>query len=299
MRNKVLFFVALFYVMTVVTAFLMAQEQTQTTNDDPFLEEAKKATEETSPSPQDESAATSPAEDESPPSKADEETASIEQNKVKLERPYAGESPQNWALSFMGGLYRPLEFHGQGDKFETIYVGDDTLFDFIGNKGVWADLSLEWQFFKRFGKLGTKLSTGSWAITRQFDSPSDQDNEKNNYILWAVPAFLGGVYRLHYWTKQPLIPFVEGGYGGFRFQQLNGEGANGYKNIYREAYMAGAGIQLNTYLIDPKASKNFDVDWGVNNTYLTAEYRIIQSTVKDDFDFSGRELVTAGFVFEF
>lgn len=297
MKGKIILFLAVFYTMTVVAAFLMAE-------DDPFIEskpeETPAVTKPIAPSSQEPQVTPeTPTEPESPPVRAEETAASVEENKVKLERPYAGQSPQHWAFTFMGGLYRPLEFHGQGDKFENIYAGDDPLFDFIGNKGVWADLSLEWQFLKNVGKLGTKLTTGSWAITRQFDSPSDQDTVKNSYILWVVPAFLGGVYRMQYWTQQPLVPFIEGGAGGFRFQQINGEAANGYKNIYRKAYMAGAGIELNTILIDPKASKNFDVDWGVNNTFLTAEYRIIQSIDKDDFDFSGRELITAGFVFEF
>ena len=91
---------------------------------------------------------------------------------------------------------------------------------------------------------------------------------------------------------------MEAGIGGFRFQQSGVKGDR-YGNIYRSAYMAGGGVQLNANLLDPQSARSFDINWGVNNTYLIAQYRFIQSMIKDNFDFSGNNLITAGFLFEF
>jgi len=243
MRQKIILFILLFYFLTFLSAFVMAEED----------------------------------------------------NKVVFKEPPTKESPQQWGLTLMGGTYRPSSYTGSGDAFGTIYSGQAK---YIGNQGIWVDLSFEWHFLKFLGKWGAKASTGAWVIQKEYDSPKDTSSAKKPYTLWVIPGFLSGVYRAHFWSWQPLVPFVEAGIGGFRFQQSGVKGDR-YGNIYRSAYMAGGGVQLNANLLDPQSARSFDINWGVNNTYLIAQYRFIQSMIKDNFDFSGNNLITAGFLFEF
>ncbi len=242
MRQKILFFVLLFYFLTFLSAFVMAEE-----------------------------------------------------NKVIFKEEPTKESPQNWGLSVMGGTYRPSNYTGSGDAFGTIYSGQAK---YIGNQGLWADLSFEWHFLKFLGKWGAKASTGAWVIQKEYDSPRDTSSVRQLYTLWGIPGFLGGIYRAHFWSWQPLVPFVEAGVGGIYLQQSNAQKADRY-SVFRTATMAGGGVQLNTNIFDPKSARSFDINWGVNNTYVLAEYRFIRSTTQDNFNFSGNNLITAGLLFEF
>lgn len=304
MRRKIIAFIALFYVLTLVTAFVMAEtlDPTEVPNDEETItkEEAEITDEEIAETQETitplEESPTQPLPEVEAPSREEKEVGSIEGNKVILERPSTGESPQAWGFTLAGGIYRPDDYKGHGTKFNTIYPSKEK---FLANQGGWIDLSFEWQFLKAFGKLGAKITSGSWLITQQFDSPNDQSTSKSLYALWVWPFFAGGVYRFQYWRMQPIIPFVEGAFGSLRFQQGNAERGDRYRNIYRYAYMAGGGVQINANLFDPKAGRSFDINWGVNNTHLIAEYRFIQSTIRDNFDFTGKNLLTAGLLFEF
>lgn len=218
-----------------------------------------------------------------------------ESGRLTLEPQPTKESPQYWGLTLMGGPHRPDKYVGKGDSFKNIYTGKDW---FLDDKGLWTDLAFEWQFFKLFGKLGLKMSTGTWIIQDLHDATSDDTTEKKRYTLFAIPLFGGLTYRFHYWTKQPLIPFIEGGYGGFRFQQTQGASKDQYTE-YKTAYLWGIGIQLNANMLDPEAGRDFDIDWGVNQTHFIAQLRHITSKPIDRFDFSTQNLITGGLLFEF
>jgi len=218
-----------------------------------------------------------------------------EDGKVSLAPPEPKESPQHWALTIMGGPYRPDSYKGTGDLFDTIYDGEDWPLD---KEGIWADIALEWQFFQKFGKAGLKISSGNWIIQSLHDASSDTTTDKLRYTLIATPLFGGGIYRFHIRKEQPVIPFAEAGYGGIRFQQTKGVKPDRYIE-YREAYMYGVGIQVNANIFEPSAAKTFDIDWGVNRTHFVAQWRHIESVDKDRFDFTGDDLFTGGLVLEF
>ncbi len=257
--------------------------------DDPFLKEAELApelSEETPPIPDD------------PTEKAKEEEIKVENNnKVVLKEVSQKESPQSWGMTLMGGSYRPDKYKGRGnDRFDQIYEGQDW---FLNNKGLWTDLALEWQFFRLFGTLAAKLSSGVWYIETNHDPTSVGGSLKQKYRLFAVPLTAGGVYRFHFWSNQPIIPFAEGGGGSVTFRQTTAAAADQYKDVVRRIYVAGAGVQINGNIFDPKAARSFDINWGVNRTHFIAEFRIIRSPDNDKFDFSGQDLITAGLLFEF
>lgn len=207
------------------------------------------------------------------------------------------ESPQQWGFTMMGGPYRPSNFRGQGDTFKSIYTGQGDNWPFEKN-GLWTDIALEWQFFKKLGKLGLKLSSGSWIIRAMHDASSDNTSTLKPYTLFAIPLFLGGVYHLHLWDKIPLVPFVEASYGGFRIQQTEAVSKDQFTAI-RTAFMYGAGIQFNLNFIDRKTARDFDINWGVNRTYFIAQVRRIKNQTVDEFDLSGQNLITGGLLFEF
>jgi len=289
MKKKIIIFVTLLYFLTFLSAFVIA-EQIEPTEDLGNLQEELEKARQGKP----EQAQETPEEAAITPEP--QTTSSSESNKVILEEPPAAETPQEWALTFMGGTYRPNKYQGHGEKFSTIYTGNNR---FLKDQGLWVDLSFEWQVLKSFGRLGPKFSTGSWFITREHDATGDTSTTKTMYTLWALPVFLGGIYRMHYWPKQPLVPFVEAAYGGFRFQQGNADTNDRYRDILRTAILYGGGLQLNANILDPRSARSFDINWGVNNTYLVAEYRFVKSTQTDAFDFSGESLITGGLLFEF
>lgn len=273
MKHKVILFLLFFYVLTVFYALIFAQSETthHDPNEDPFIE--KRVTEKK----------TSPAEVPS------------DNAKVIFVPDSPRESPEHWGLTLMGGPYRPENYKGRGDSFKNIYTGKEW---FLNDKGLWTDLALEWQFLKSIGKLGLKISSGTWIIRSLHDASNDNTAKEKPYTLFAIPLFGGGIYRFHYWDNQPLIPFVEAGYGGFRFQQTEGISNDQY-TIYRPAYMYGAGIQLNANLLDSATGRDFDINWGVNRTHFIAQLRHIKNEQSDTFDFSGEDLITGGLLFEF
>jgi len=284
MNRKVIFFVALFYFLTVVAAFVMAQE-----DEDPFEAEI--------PELQELEEETKTALPDDPTEKAKEEEVTVEEdNRVILKEISQKESPQSWGITLMGGTYRPQQYRGRGnDLFANIYQDQSW---FLKDRGVWGDLALEWQFFRLFGTLAAKLSGGAWYIEANHDPKSVAGTVKRKYRLFAFPATVGGVYRLHFWSNQPIIPFAEGGGGYVTFHQLVAE-EDEYRNISREIYIAGVGVQINGNILDPRAARSFDINWGVNRTHFIAQYRIIRSPQKGVFDFSGQDLITAGLLFEF
>lgn len=358
MSRKIIFFVALFYFLTFMSAFVMAApraaitdqlekareedlkelekeleaeeakekedlaeleqekpKETVPTEDpflkeeetEPFLEPSQPSDAEIPPPPPpieeeipelaEEPEATPPIPDD-PTEKAKEEEIKVENNnKVILEEVSQKESPQLWGMTLMGGTYRPDKYKGRGDdRFDQIYKGQDW---FLNNKGLWTDLALEWQFFRLFGRLAAKLSSGVWYIETNHDPTSVAGDLKQKYRLFAVPLTLGGIYRFHFWSNQPIIPFAEGGGGNVIFRQTTAPNADRYQDVVRQIYVAGAGVQINGNIFDPKAARSFDINWGVNRTHFIAEFRMIRSLDNDEFDFSGQDLITAGLLFEF
>ncbi|MEK7790280.1 MAG: hypothetical protein AAB309_01465, partial [Deltaproteobacteria bacterium] len=234
MSRKIIFFIALFYFLTFVTAFVMAvpekareedleeiqreleaseaaiededlvelEKEKPKPTEDPFLiqppqkkeeepEPFSEATEEEAPLP-------SPAVEEEipelaplaetiipddPTEKAKEEEIKVENNnKVVLEEVSQKESPQSWGMTLMGGTYRPDKYKGRGtDLYDQIYKGQDW---FLNNKGLWTDLALEWQFFRLFGTLSAKLSSGVWYIETNHDPTSVEGSLKQRYRLF-------------------------------------------------------------------------------------------------------------------
>ena len=59
------------------------------------------------------------------------------------------------------------------------------------------------------------------------------------------------------------------------------------------------GLQINGNILDPEAGRDFDIEHGVNRTHFVAQLRHINSQTRDEFDFSGQNLITGGFLFEF
>lgn len=146
-------------------------------------------------------------------------------------------SPQHFGLSISGGPFKPNKFIGQGDPFRKVYTGEGW---FLDNAGLWVDVALEWQFYQKAGRLALKGTSGLWYIQGDHDATSDSSSNKLKYQLFVFPAFIGGVYRMQYFTNQFIIPYVEASYGGFQFQQRQGAKDDHY-SLFRRAYILGGG----------------------------------------------------------
>jgi len=187
---------------------------------------------------------------------------------------------------------------GRGDAYSTIYKGDNW---FLVDSGLWIDGSLEWQFFKKYGRLAIKGTSGLWIIRGRHDATTDATSDKIEYQLTVIPAFIGGVYRLQFFSKQWVIPFFEASYGGFRFDQTKGASNDKY-GTFKRGYILGGGFQINGNVIEPSTARDFDIEWGVNQTSFVAQVRVITMDIPDNFNFgtdSQNFLFTGGLLFEF
>jgi len=226
------------------------------------------------------------------------EKAEFENGKIKFKTGTIKESPQHFGFSLSGGVYKPRKMVGRGDDYSSIYRGDNW---FLGDNGLWVDGSLEWQFFKSFGRMAIKGTSGLWYIQGRHDATTDASSDKIEYELYVVPAFIGVVYRLQFFSKQWVIPFFEASYGGFRFDQRKGVKNDQY-GTFKNAYILGWGFQINGNAIEPSAARDFDIEWGVNQTSFVAQARVITMDIPDNFNFgtdSRNFLFTGGLLFEF
>jgi hypothetical protein len=204
------------------------------------------------------------------------------------------ETPRNFSLELRMGPYKPsidqetplLDKSGPYKSF----FGDRFLFYIEG--------SFEWMFFQRFGSLGVAGSVGlTWgtsvakqggqALTvQQTDSKSTENAPTNDTTLWIVPLRLDVVYRMDYFAihnKFPLVPYVrmgidyylwfisapDGGLASYRNSQTN---ENDSAVGGRLGFHIGLGLQFELNFLDPVAARTFDVEMGVNRTYLFFEW---------------------------
>ncbi|MBI4042563.1 MAG: hypothetical protein HY391_03695, partial [Deltaproteobacteria bacterium] len=208
---------------------------------------------------------------------------------VEIYEPWRIESPQHFAFQFKFAPYYPSKFKGADGHFQGI---------FDGGTGAWNEISLEWQPIDLLGILGIKGGTGYYVLVSH--EKVDQKRLANSPILNFIPVQGALAYHLAYWHDQWVVPFGEVG-GGFYyiFQNFARSPSKG-KNYaaWKSGSYWGGGVQLLLDIFESDTAHVFDVDYGVNNSYLTLEYRRIEAREKKEYDFSG-EFFMIGLHFDF
>ena len=200
----------------------------------------------------------------------------VNENELILDTEDYFESPQWFSLLVRGGSYVPNNATGPNNDFQTQYGSQN---------GAWVEVSAEVQPFTSMGVLGVRATSGVHYISGTGTSSSNFMN---------VPIHVGLAYHFKYFRHQLFVPFVEGG-GSYYF--LRQSKNNSYSRT-REGYYGSGGLQLNLNYIEKRVAERFDLNYGVNNTYFTAEYRYISTPNAGVLDLTGGFLM-GGFMMEF
>ncbi|HEX4924255.1 MAG TPA: CFI-box-CTERM domain-containing protein [Bdellovibrionales bacterium] len=198
-------------------------------------------------------------------------------------------SEQKSAVSLRGGTFNVSGAVNPetGLAFEEVY----------DSSGVIVFFDYEWQLLRGIGKLGLKFGTGIYAASgdgRFLNNTALTARERYTFVMF--PNNISAIYRLQYWDKQIIVPFVEGGGGYYTFVEVRDDfKRTKYGGVPIGQFAVGGSLLLD--FLDPSAMVEMDEDHGINHLWLTAEYRYIES-FKDDFDISN-SMFSAGFLFEF
>ena len=155
----------------------------------------------------------------------------------------------------------------------------------------------EWRLYSGFGKLGIKAGSGLFFASGQ-GRFEDGTEALERYTLVMFPNSVSAIIYLQFWDKQPIIPYAEGGLDLYAFSETRDDDQPEFGR-FGGAYAghAAGGVLFNLGLFDWKGLIRLDQEYGINNVYLAAEYRIVES-LGGVFDFSS-DYFNAGVMVEF
>ena len=142
----------------------------------------------------------------------------------------------------------------------------------------------DFRVWHEFGELSVGLSASKWKQTGKAltvaGAKSDDDTALN-----VVPLTLDAIYRFDVLAERyqfPLVPYAKLGYAYAIWWATNGLGnlarhtANGTTLVARGGtggFDATIGLRLLLDVFEPGAARSFDIEMGVNHSYLFGEYR--------------------------
>lgn len=187
----------------------------------------------------------------------------------------AGATPQRFALEFRLGSFTPLidrEAALQGNKPYEKSFG-------VGAAMLLGELELSYQFFKAFGSLGVGIS-GGYAEKYGKAVGADGEPTSENTALQLVPMRALLVYRFDVLATRfrvPLVPYAKLGFAATYFWNTKGNVLEKYDTVGRGLRLGIAGqfgLMLQLDFLDQRLAHDFDVDVGVNHSYLFGEWNI-------------------------
>ncbi len=160
----------------------------------------------------------------------------------------------------------------------------------------------EWPLTSRLGHLGVKfgsglfLAQGQGQFVKTDTSRRLDDLPPEKYTFLMFPNQLTAQYRFQYSDAQPIVPYVEGGFGFFTFAELRDDSAGPRFGGAATTVLAG-GVNFLMDWLDPDAIQRLDNDYGINHVYFATEFRQVIGLNKT-YDFSS-SVINAGFVLQF
>jgi hypothetical protein len=117
------------------------------------------------------------------------------------------------------------------------------------------------------------------ATGNGLDDTGAETSDENTFRV--VPFTLGITYRFDYFTRKNdflLVPYVKGGLAYYFYSVLDGNdnvarSSTGKGSGGKSGYYWALGLQLLLDIFDEGSAKTFDNEWGVNSSFLFAEYR--------------------------
>jgi len=157
----------------------------------------------------------------------------------------------------------------------------------------------EWHFWKRLGVWGLKVGSGLGVANGhgQFRDQSLQGGltPRENFTFVIFPNTVGAVWRMKFVNRQVIVPYAEGGGVGFGFGEFRDDDGGPKFGVALGAYFAVGGA-FSLHIFDKMTMLELDRDYGINDVFLTAEYRYYQGF--GNFDFTS-DLINGGILFEF
>jgi hypothetical protein len=208
------------------------------------------------------------------------------------------ESAQNFLIELRGGPWYPdvdAEFNGRATPFADMFGTADR---------VLVGAEFDWQFLRvnPLGSIGLGVGAGytsasAVAPLTQIPMPAaaswQRPTDGQETSLHVIPGYAVAVVRLDVLARRtviPLVPYVKYGVGYAYWWITNGDtlarrslslspGARGTDADLGQAATGGtlgthfaAGLMLRLDVFEPMVQRAWDLQMGVNHSYLFAEY---------------------------
>ena len=181
------------------------------------------------------------------------------------------ESPVDMMVEIKAGPYTPDKL---GSAFKQ-HFGDKSGFIVEGE--------YDWQFWRGVGSLGVGFHLAYGNITGNAIEEDGSKSVDSTELHW-LPLRISLIYRFDYlWTRFnfPLTLYAKAGFD-YSFYWIrdgsdsiaNSDGKKGYGGTF--GFHAVAGIAFVLDWLAPEMEKSFDVEWGINTSYIFAEYMYCQ-----------------------
>jgi hypothetical protein len=144
----------------------------------------------------------------------------------------------------------------------------------------------EWKPFSKYGKLGVQAGVG-FAMAEgngYFVSDPSGERAEEKYTFFALPVNLGVVYRLEYFKRQWIAPYVSGGGSYIGVAELRDDNKSNFAGV--PAGYGALGIMFNISAFDRSLAFDLSNEYNIANLWLMGEYRY-QKAFTEDLDFTG------------
>lgn len=191
-------------------------------------------------------------------------------------------SPETGAIEFHFSRYLPQiddAFSGKTKPYADIFSGAAWQLSLARDSKVW----------ERFGTLSLGFSAGYWSQSGYGREQATGSASTDTTTLSIVPITLDLVYRFDELEKAwgiPFIPYAKlGGVYGLwwmrdgvdnlaRWSDANGKSKEAMGGT--GGWHATAGMRFLLDVLEPMAARSFDIEMGVNHSYLFAEYQMLR-----------------------
>jgi hypothetical protein len=215
--------------------------------------------------------------------------------------PAYAQSSQESALELKLGIYQP-----QIDS-EAALKGATPYKDFFKNGTILLfEAEYDYQFFHAFGSLALGLSAGYGEIYGHgvySQGPNKGQTSGDLTALKVFPLHVLAIYRFDVLALRyhiPLVPFAKLGLDPDFYEITNGTGGQsvdteGKKGIgFDWGWEGDLGLAFLLDVLDPDLARDFDLDVGINHSYLFGEWSYTSVN-----DFGGKALTLSDQFFKF
>lgn len=186
-------------------------------------------------------------------------------------------SPRNGGIEFKLGSFRP-RIDTESGLNGTPYA------DTFGKTLLLAELGVQRFFYQGIGTAGLGVSAGYGEKYAYAVDATTHAQSAERTSIKLVPLRLNALYKFDYAAFKwgiPLVPYVEAGLvytpwwvtkGDETEVAIDADGNSLKGSGGRWGYGFIGGVSFLLDVLEPRMARDFDLDLGVNHTYLFAEY---------------------------